>query len=58
MERGITAKLDRPGALRRYRYVWVTLAVIVAVLFAIGGLVIVGMLVIFVVGMSHYGSNK
>jgi hypothetical protein len=58
MERGTTAKLDRPRARQRYRYAWVTLAVIVAVLFAIGGLVIVGMLVIFVVGMSHYGSNK
>jgi hypothetical protein len=38
--------------------VWVIIGIVLAVLLCIGGLVVVGLVVLFFVGMSHYGSNK
>jgi len=46
----------RPG--RSGRTVWSVLGIAVAVVLVIGGLAFAGAIVVFVVGMSHYGSNK
>jgi hypothetical protein len=43
----------RPG-----RTVWSALGIAVAVILVIGGLAFAGAILVFVVGMSHYGSNK
>jgi hypothetical protein len=43
----------RPG-----RTVWSALGIAVAVILVIGGLAFAGVIVVFVIGMSHYGSNK
>jgi energy-converting hydrogenase Eha subunit A len=40
------------------RAAWSALGVAVAVILVIGGLAIGGAIVAFVVGMSHFGSNK
>ena len=47
---------QRPG--RSSRTVWSVLGIAVAVVCVIGGLALVGAIVVSVVGMSHYGSNK
>jgi hypothetical protein len=49
-----------PGGRGPYRgrSVWTVIGITLAVLLAIGGLAVVGTMVLFVVGMSHYGSNK
>ena len=42
----------------RERSIWTVIGITLAVLMTIGGLAVVGTMVLFVVGMSHYGSNK
>lgn len=42
----------------RERSIWTVIGITLAVLLTIGGLAVVGTMVLFVVGMSHYGSNK
>ncbi len=37
---------------------WSALGIAVAVILVIGGLAFAGAIVVFTVGMSHYGSNK
>jgi hypothetical protein len=49
---------DGRRAARPQRPVWAIIGIILAVVLAIGGLAIVGLMVVVVVGMSHYGSNK
>jgi hypothetical protein len=43
----------RPGGTA-----WSALGIAVAVILVIGGLAFAGAIVVFAVGMSHYGSNK
>ena len=52
--------LNRPAqrAGNNSRTVWSVLGVVVAVILVIGGLAFAGVIVVLVVGMSHYGSNK
>ncbi len=38
--------------------VWRTVGIVLAVLVALGGLAVVGFIVLFVVAMNSYGSNK
>jgi hypothetical protein len=45
-------------APRPQRSVWSVLGIALAVVLALGGLAVVGGMVLFAVGMSHYGSNK
>jgi hypothetical protein len=48
-----------PGrAARPQRSVWAVIGTVLAVLLAIGGLVIVGTMVLLVVAMQQAGSNK
>lgn len=49
-----------PGGrgLHREHPVWTVIGVTIAVLLAIGSLVVVGGTVLLFVGLSHYGSNK
>jgi hypothetical protein len=47
---------QRPG--RSSRTVWSVLGIVIAVILVIGGLTFAGAIVVLVVGMSHYGSNK
>jgi hypothetical protein len=42
----------------RGRSVWAIIGIVLAVVLGIGGLVVVGLMVLFFVGLSHYGSNK
>jgi hypothetical protein len=42
----------------RGRSVWAIIGIILAVVLVIGGLALVGVMVLFFVGLSHYGSNK
>lgn len=42
----------------RGRSVWAIIGIILAVVLVIGGLVVVGLMALFFVGLSHYGSNK
>jgi len=42
----------------RERSIWTVIGITLAVLLTIGGLAVVGTMVLLVVGMSHYGSNK
>jgi hypothetical protein len=42
----------------RERSIWTVIGITLAVLLTIGGLAVVGTMVLFVAGMSHYGSNK
>jgi hypothetical protein len=44
--------------VRRQRSAWGVAGVVLAVVLVIGGLALVGAIVVFAVGMSHYGSNK
>jgi hypothetical protein len=37
---------------------WAVFGIVLAVVLALAGLVVVGAVVLFFVGMSHYGSNK
>jgi hypothetical protein len=53
MKSGPAASWQRPR-----RSPWAVLGIALAVVLAIGGLVIVGMVVILFVGLSQYGSNK
>jgi len=45
-------------APRRRRYVWMVIGITLAVLLTIAGLAVVGGVVLFYIGLSHYGSNK
>jgi len=47
---------QRPG--RSSRTIWSVLGIVVAAILVIGGLAFAGVIVVLVVGMSHYGSNK
>ncbi len=40
------------------RSAWAVFGIVVAVVMMIAGLAVIGALVLFFVGMSHYGSNK
>jgi hypothetical protein len=42
----------------RGRSVWAIIGIVLAVVLCVGGLVVVGLLALFFVGLSHYGSNK
>jgi len=42
----------------RERSAWAVIGIILAVVLVIGGLVMVGLMALFFVGLSHYGSNK
>jgi hypothetical protein len=52
--------LNRPAqrAGRSSRTIWSVLGIVVAAILVIGGLAFAGVIVVLVVGMSHYGSNK
>ena len=43
---------------RAKRSGWATFGIVVAVALAVAGLALVALTVLFVVGMSNYGSNK
>ena len=45
-------------SVRPKRSGWATFGIVVAVLLAVAGLAFVGLIVLFVVGMGNYGSNK
>ena len=40
------------------RSAWAIIGIILAVVLVIGGLAVVGLMALFFVGLSHYGSNK
>jgi hypothetical protein len=42
----------------RERSIWTVIGITLAVLMTIGGLAVIGTMVLLVIGMSHYGSNK
>jgi len=46
-------RAPRPGSS-----LWTVIGVTLAVLMSIAGLVVVGVMVLLLVGLSHYGSNK
>jgi hypothetical protein len=52
--------LNRPAqrAGRSSRTIWSVLGIVVAAILVIGGLAFAGVIVVLVVGMSQYGSNK
>jgi hypothetical protein len=60
MERVELDPLNQPARrpVRNSRTAWSVLGTAVAVILVIGGLAFAGAFVVFVVGMSHYGSNK
>ena len=47
-----------PRAARPQRSVWAVIGIALMVILALGGLAIVGLAVVVVVGLSHYGTNK
>jgi hypothetical protein len=47
-----------PPRPARERSVWAIVGIILAVVLCIGGLVVVGLIALFFVALSHYGSNK
>ncbi len=47
-----------PRAARPQRSVWAVIGIALAVILALGGLAIVGVVVVVVVWLGHYGSNK
>jgi hypothetical protein len=47
-----------PPEPARGRSVWAIIGIVLAVVLCIGGLVVVGLLALFFVALSHYGSNK
>jgi hypothetical protein len=56
--RGYYSEPGNPARIRPARSGWAVFGIVLAVVLALAGLMVVGVVVLFFVGMSHYGSNK
>ena len=47
-----------PPAARRQRTASTVLGIVLAVIFVLGGLALVGVILVYIVALAHFGSNK